>query len=55
MIQYIKHIRIESEVGILFTVNNSKSSFLLGDFIHDSVFDRDSSIFLTLSIELDNI
>ena len=57
MIQYIKHIRIESEVGILFTANNYKSYFVLVDFffIHDTIFDRDSSTFLTLSIELDNI
>ena len=52
MIQYIKHIRIERDDGIFFTENNSKSSFILSDFIHDNVFDRDSSTFLTLSIEL---
>ena len=52
MIQHIKHIRIERDDGIFFTENNSKSSFILSDFIHDNVFDRDSSTFLTLSIEL---
>ena len=54
MIQYIKHIRNERDDGIFFTENNSKSSFILSDFIHDNVFDRDSSTFLTLSIQLDN-
>ena len=54
VIQYLRHIRIESDDGLLFTTNHSKSSFVLGEFTHDIVFERDSSTFLTLSIELDN-
>ena len=54
VIQYLRHIRIESDDGLLFTTNHSISSFVLGEFIHDIVFERDSSTFLTLSIQLDN-
>ena len=54
VIQYLRHIRIESDDGLLFTTNHSKSSFVLGEFTHDIIFERDSSTFLTLSIELDN-
>ena len=54
IIQYLRHVRIESDDGLLFTTNHSKSSFALSDFTQDIVFDRDSSTFLTLSIELDN-
>ena len=54
VIQYLRHIRIESDDGLLFTTNHYKSSFVLGEFTHDIVFERDSSTFLTLSIELDN-
>ncbi len=54
VIQYLRHIRIESDDGVLFTTNQSQSSFVLGEFTHDIVLERDSSTFLTLSIELDN-
>ena len=54
LIQYLKHIRIESDDGILFTTNHTKNSFTLGEFTHNTVFERDSSTFLSLSIELEN-
>ena len=54
LIQYLKHIRIESDDGILFTTNQTKNSFTLGEFTHNTVFERDSSTFLSLSIELEN-
>ena len=52
--QYLKHIRVESDDGILYNLNNYKDSFTLGEFKHDILFERDSSTFLTLSIQLDN-
>ena len=54
LIQYLKHIRIESDDGVLFTTNHTKNSFTLGEFTHNTVFERDSSTFLSLSVELDN-
>ena len=54
LIQYLKHIRIESDDGLLFTTNHTKNSFTLGEFTHNTVFERDSSTFLSLSIELEN-
>ena len=52
--QYLKHIRVESDDGLLFNSNNYKDSFTLGEFNHDIILERDSSTFLSLSIQLDN-
>ena len=52
--QYLKHTRVESDDGILLTSNHYKDSFSLGDFKHDIILERDSTTFLSLSIQLDN-
>ena len=54
LIQYIKHLRIENDDNIVLRSNHSMNSFTLGDFVSNTVFDRDSDTFLSLSIQLDN-
>ena len=53
-IQYIRHIRIESDDNFFLTSNNSLNSFTLNVFTSNTVFERDSDTFMSLSIELDN-
>ena len=53
-IQYIRHIRIESDDNFFLTSNNSLNSFTLNEFTSNTVFERDSDTFMSLSIELDN-
>ncbi len=54
-IQYIRHIRIESDDNFFLSSNNSLNSFTLNEFTSNIVFERDSDTFMSLSIELDNI
>jgi len=53
-IQYIRHIRIESDDSFFLSSNNSINSFTLSEFTSNIVFERDSDTFMSLSIELDN-
>ena len=53
--QYIHHIKIFSDDGLLFTTSKEKGGFKLEEMIDYTIYQRDSDNFVSFSIQLNNI
>ena len=53
--QYIHHIKIFSDDGLLFTTSKEKSGFKLEEMIDYTIYQKDSDNFVSFSIQLNNI
>ena len=53
--EYIRHMEIVSDDGLLFTTNNVMDHFKLDSMVENTIYQRDSLNFISLSIQLNNI
>lgn len=53
--EYIKHLEIVSDDGLLFTTNESNDTFKIDSLIDYTIYQRDSKTMISFSVQLNNV